>query len=199
MKEKIKPSPTYKAEIKAAYNKASKPLLWVGIISIVMLFAGLTSAYVVRADNGNWLLFNLPNAFYLSTAVIITSSISLFFALQMAKKNNNKGVVVGLLVTFFLGLLFSYLQYAGWGELYSKQIVFGGKSSNAAGSFLYLITFLHLVHLFAGLIVLLITLKNSVKGKYNAQNILGLELCSIYWHFLDILWVYLFLFLYFIR
>jgi cytochrome c oxidase subunit 3 len=117
----------------------------------------------------------------------------------MAKKNNNKGIVVGLLATFFLGLLFSYLQYSGWGELYSKQIIFGGKSSNAAGSFLYLITFLHLVHLFAGLIVLLITLKNSVKGKYNAQNTLGLELCSIYWHFLDILWVYLFLFLYFIR
>lgn len=199
MQEKIKSSPTYKAELKAAYNKASKPLLWVGIISIVMLFAGLTSAYVVRADNGNWLLFNLPNAFYLSTAVIITSSITLFFALQMAKKNNKKGIVFGLLATFFLGLLFSYLQYAGWGELYSKQIVFGGKSSNAAGSFLYLITFLHLLHLFAGLIVILVTLKNSIKGKYDAQNTLGLELCSIYWHFLDILWVYLFLFLYFIR
>jgi cytochrome c oxidase subunit 3 len=199
MQEKIKSSPTYKAELKAAYNKASKPLLWVGIISIVMLFAGLTSAYVVRADNGNWLLFNLPSAFYLSTAVIITSSITLFFALQMAKKNNKKGIVFGLLATFFLGLLFSYLQYSGWGELYSKQIVFGGKSSNAAGSFLYLITFLHLLHLFAGLIVVLITLKNSIKGKYDAQNTLGLELCSIYWHFLDILWVYLFLFLYFIR
>ena len=85
MEEKIKPSPTYKAELKEAYNKASKPLLWVGIISIVMLFAGLTSAYVVRADNGNWLLFNLPNAFYLSTAVIVTSSITLFFALQMVE------------------------------------------------------------------------------------------------------------------
>ena len=199
MQEKIKSSPTYKAELKAAYNKASKPLLWVGIISIVMLFAGLTSAYVVRADNGNWLLFNLPSAFYLSTAVIITSSITLFFALQMAKKNNKKVIVFGLLATFFLGLLFSYLQYSGWGELYSKQIVFGGKSSNAAGSFLYLITFLHLLHLFAGLIVVLITLKNSIIGKYDAQNTLGLELCSIYWHFLDILWVYLFLFLYFIR
>lgn len=199
MEEKIKSSPTYKAEIKEAYNKASKPLLWVGIISIVMMFAGLTSAYVVRADNGNWLLFNLPNAFYLSTAVIVTSSITLFFALQMAKKGNKKGTTIGLLVTFALGLLFSYCQYAGWGELYSKNIVFGGKSSNAAGSFLYLITFLHLVHLFAGLIVLLVTLTNSIKGKYNPQNVLGLELCSIYWHFLDILWVYLFLFLYFIR
>jgi cytochrome c oxidase subunit 3 len=199
MEEKIKPSPTYKADLKAAQNKAAKPLLWVGILSIVMLFAGLTSAYVVRADNGNWLLFNLPNAFYLSTAVIITSSISLFFALQMAKKNNQKGIVIGLLITFGLGIVFSYLQYKGWGELYSKQIVFAGKTANASGSFLYLITFLHLLHLFAGLISVLVTLKNSLQGKYNAQNTLGLELCSIYWHFLDILWVYLFLFLYYIR
>ena len=199
MEEKIKPSPTYKADLKAAQQKASKPLLWVGILSIVMLFAGLTSAYVVRADNGNWLIFNLPNAFYLSTAVIVTSSITLFYALQMAKKNNKKGMVVGLLATFILGLAFAYLQYAGWGELYSKNIVFGGKSSNASGSFLYLITFLHLLHLFAGLISVLVTLKNAIKGKYNAENTLGLELCSIYWHFLDILWVYLFLFLYYIR
>ena len=199
MEEKIKPSPLYKSDLKAAQQKASKPLLWVGILSIVMLFSGLTSAYVVRADNGNWLLFNLPNAFFLSTAVIVTSSITLFFAFQMAKKNNNKGVVTGLLATFALGLIFSYLQYLGWSELYSKHIVFGGKSSNASGSFLYLITFLHLLHLFAGLIAVLVTLKNSIKGKYNAENMLGLELCSIYWHFLDILWVYLFLFLYYIR
>ena len=199
MTEKVKPSPTYKAEIKEAYNKASKPLLWVGIISIVMLFAGLTSAYVVRADNGNWLLFDLPNAFYLSTGVIVTSSITLFFAFQMAKRNNKKGIIIGLILTFILGLLFTYFQFEGYGELYSKQIVFGGKSSNAAGSFLYLITFLHILHLIAGLIVLLVTLVKGLKGKYDAQNTLGLELCSIYWHFLDILWVYLFLFLYFIR
>lgn len=199
MEEKIKPSPTYKSDLKEAQKKASKPLLWIGIISIVMMFAGLTSAYVVRADNGNWLLFDLPNAFYLSTAVIVTSSITLFFAMQMAKKNNNKGIIIGLLATFILGIVFTFLQYNGWTELYAQHIVFGGKSSNASGSFLYLITFLHLLHLFAGLIGVLVTLKNAIKGKYNAQNTNGLELCSIYWHFLDILWVYLFLFLYFIR
>ena len=199
MEEKVKPSPTYKADIKAAYNKASKPLLWVGIISITMMFAGLTSGYVVRADNGNWLIFNLPNAFYLSTAVIITSSITLFFALQMAKKDNKKGAILGLLVTFVLGLVFTYSQFVGYGELMDKHIFFAGKSANASGSFLYVLTFMHLLHLFAGLIVVLITLKNSIKGRYTSQNTLGLELCSIYWHFLDILWVYLFLFLYYIR
>ena len=81
MEETYKPSPTIKAELAEAKKKASKPLLWVGIISIIMVFAGLTSAYVVRSDTGNWLLFELPNTFYLSTAVIIASSISLFFYL----------------------------------------------------------------------------------------------------------------------
>lgn len=199
MEEKYKPSPTYKTELEAARQKASKPLLWVGIVSMVMLFAGLTSAYVVRADNGNWLIFNLPTVFYLSTAVIITSSITLFVALQMAKKNNTKGVIIGVLATFILGLVFTKMQFMGWSELTNKGIVFAGKYANAAGSFLYVLTGLHLLHLLGGLIALLITLKNSIKGKYNSNNTLGLELCSIYWHFLDILWVYLFLFLLYIR
>lgn len=199
MEETYKPSPTIKEELAEAKKKASKPLLWVGIISIIMVFAGLTSAYVVRSDSGNWLLFELPNSFYLSTAVIIASSISLFFALQMAKKDNKQGVIYGVLITFILGLVFSYLQYLGWCQLRATGIVFAGKAANASGSFLYLLTFLHLAHLFAGLISLLVTLKNSIQGKYNAQNTNGLELCSIYWHFLDILWVYLFLFLLYIR
>lgn len=199
MEENIKSSPLYKAELKAAKQKSAKPLLWIGIVSIVMMFAGLTSAYIVRADNGNWLLFNLPDMFFISTAVIITSSITMFTALKMAKNNNNKGVVFALLATFILGLVFSYTQYLGWTELRSKGIVLAGKYSNASGSFLYLLTGLHLAHLFGGLISLFVTLINSLKGRYSAGNTLGLELCSIYWHFLDILWVYLFLFLYYIR
>lgn len=199
MEQKIKSSPLYKAELKAAKQKSAKPLLWIGIISIIMMFAGLTSAYIVRADNGNWLLFNLPDMFFVSTAVIITSSITMFFALKMAKNNNTKGIVIGLVATFILGLVFSYTQYLGWTELWSKGIVPAGKYSNASGSFLYVLTGLHLAHLFGGLISLFVTLINSLRGRYSAGNTLGLELCSIYWHFLDILWVYLFLFLYYIR
>ncbi|MFO0323008.1 MAG: heme-copper oxidase subunit III [Bacteroidota bacterium] len=199
MEEIYKPSPTVKQELADAKKKASKPLLWVGIISIIMVFAGLTSAYVVRSDSGNWLIFDIPSSFYLSTAVLLTSSGSLFFALQMAKKNNQTAIIFGVLITFLLGLIFSYLQYQGWCQLRAAGIVFAGKSANASGSFLYLLTFLHLAHLLAGLISLLVTLKNSVKAKYNSENTHGLELCSIYWHFLDILWVYLFLFLLYIR
>jgi cytochrome c oxidase subunit 3 len=196
---KIKPSPEVKADLNSAYQKAAKPLLWVGIVSIVMLFAGFTSAYVVRADNGNWLVFQLPSAFYLSTAVIITSSITLYLSHQAAKQNNQKRIVLGLILTFILGVVFTYLQFSGYQELLSQKIFFAGKSANASGSFLYLITFMHLLHLFVGMIALLVTLKNGIKGRYTSENTLGLELCSIYWHFLDFLWVYLFLFLYFIR
>lgn len=195
----LKPSPTYRSELAAARRKSAKPLLWLGIVSIVMLFAGTTSAYVVRADNGNWLIFNLPGAFYLSTAVIVTSSITLFMAYRMAKKGNKTGTVIGVLLTLILGIVFTYTQFAGYAELVSKGIVATGKSANAAGSFLYFITALHLLHLFGGLICLFVSLINSLRGKYSAGNTLGLELTSIYWHFLDILWVYLFLFLYYIR
>jgi cytochrome c oxidase subunit III len=197
--EKIRPSATYKEELKAARQKTAKPLLWIGIVSIVMLFAGLTSAYVVRADNGNWLIFNLPDAFYLSTAVIITSSITLFIGLKLLKKGNVKGLNLMVFITFILGLVFTYTQFAGWSELTAKGIVFAGKYSNAAGSFLYALTALHLAHLFGGLISLFVVLIKGLRGKYSAENTLGVELSSIYWHFLDILWVYLFLFLYYIR
>ncbi len=197
--EKIKPSPTLKADLKEAQNKASKPLLWIGIFSMVMFWAGLTSAYVVRADNGNWLIFNVPSIFIISTAVIITSSITMFYAYNSAKKNNYSQVIMGLAITLALGFVFMYCQYEGWMELYSKDIVLGGKKSNASGSFFILFVFAHWAHLFGGIISLTITLLKSLRKRYNAENTLGLELCSIYWHFLDILWVYLFLFLYYIR
>ena len=199
MENKIKPSPTLKAELKAAQNKTSKPLLWIGIFSMVMFWAGLTSAYIVRADNGNWLIFNVPSIFIISTAVIITSSITMFYAYNSAKKNNYSQVTLGLLITLVLGFVFVYCQYQGWMELYSKDIVLGGKKSNASGSFFILFVLAHWAHLFGGIISLTITLFKSLRKRYNAQNTLGLELCSIYWHFLDILWVYLFLFLYYIR
>ena len=92
-----------------------------------------------------------------------------------------------------------YCQYKGWKELFNNGIVLGGKKSNASGSFFILFVFAHWAHLIGGIISLTITLLKSLRKRYNAENTLGLELCAIYWHFLDILWVYLFLFLYYIR
>lgn len=196
---KIKKENPHKAELVAMQKKSAKPLLWIGIVSIVMLFAGLTSAYVVRADNGNWLVFQLPPIAIVSTAVIICSSLTMFIA-QLSIKRDKQGLAsLFLFITFVLGLVFTYTQYAGWKELTVQGIYFLGKYSNASGSFLYLIAVMHLLHLFGGLIALLITLTKSLRKRYNSQDHLGIELSAIYWHFLDALWIYLFLFLYFFR
>ena len=106
---------------------------------------------------------------------------------------------MGLMLTFVLGLAFSYFQFEGWSQLRAQDVFFAGKESNAAGSFMYVITGLHLAHLFAGFLSLIYTFAQSTQGKYNSDGKLGLELCSLYWHFLGLLWVYLFFFLLYIR
>lgn len=196
---KIKRENPYQLELKAARRKAAKPMLYIGIISMIMLFAGLTSAYVVRADNGNWLVFQLPPIAMISTAIIIMSSITLFMAQKAIKANNHNLTVIGLALTLGLGLAFFYTQISGWKQLTAQGIYFFGKYSNASGSFLYLIALVHLAHMVGGLMALLVTLIKSLRRKYSSADYLGIELTSIYWHFLDLLWVYLFLFLYFFR
>ncbi len=188
-----------KADFKQAQRKAAKPLLYIGIVSIVMLFAGLTSAYVVRADNGNWLVFKLPDILLISTALIVTSSLTMFVAQQAIKKNNLKLTAICIFITLGLGIGFFCTQYAGWKELTSQGIYFMGKASNASGSFLYLIAIVHLAHMVGGLIALIVSLTKTLLKKYSSADYLGIELTAIYWHFLDLLWVYLFLFLYFYR
>ncbi len=196
---KIKKERPHKAEFEAMRRKTAKPLLWIGIVSIIMLFSGLTSAYIVRADNGNWLVFQLPSVAIISTAIIITSSLTMLLAQFYIKRDNFKATSLFLFITFILGIAFTYSQYLGWKELTIQGIYFLGKYSNASGSFLYVITVLHILHLAGGLWALLITLIKSLRKRYNSSDYLGIELCSIYWHFLDVLWIYLFLFLYFFR
>lgn len=196
---KIKRENPHKAELKAARQKAAKPMLYIGIISMVMLFAGLTSAYVVRADNGNWLVFQLPAIAMVSTAIIITSSITMFIAQRAIKNDNYQLTTIGIGLTFLLGIAFFYTQLEAWKQLTAQGIYFFGKYANASGSFLYLIALVHLAHMIGGLISLLVTLVKSLRRKYSSTEHLGIELTAIYWHFLDILWVYLFLFLYFFR
>ncbi|MBL7933577.1 MAG: cytochrome c oxidase subunit 3 [Bacteroidia bacterium] len=192
-KKKINP---HKQEIKVAQRKAAKPLLYIGIVSIVMLFAGLTSAYVVRADNGNWLVFHLPSISIVSTAIIITSSLTMFVAQRAIKTNNYTLTSLGLFLTLGLGVAFFFTQIEAWKQLTAEGIYFVGKYSNASGSFLYLIALVHLAHMVGGLFALVVSLTKSLLKKYSSSDYLGIELTAIYWHFLDLLWVYLFLFLY---
>lgn len=188
-----------RAETRAAGQRTAKPLLYIGIVSIVMLFAGLTSAYVVRADNGNWLVFNLPPVAMASTVVILISSFTMFGAQWAIKQNKMPLTSLFLLLTLGLGLAFFFTQMAGWRQLTAQGIYFMGKYSNASGSFLYIIALVHLLHMVGGLLALLVSLTKSLLKKYSAANYLGIELTAIYWHFLGLLWLFLFLFLYFYR
>jgi len=187
------------SEERITREKVGKPLLWVAMVSMLMVFAGLTSAYVVRMEKGDWLYFDLPQLFYVSTAVIIMSSVTMNWTLSSAKKNDLKGVKRASYITLLLGITFIICQYKAWETLYSQKIVFAGNQSNAAGSFLYILTGLHLLHLIGGLIALSVVWAKSLKEKYNSENYFGISLCAIFWHFLDALWIYLFLFLLFVR
>lgn len=184
-------------EKQSIQNRSSKPLLWIAIISMCMIFAGLTSAYMVRRGDPGWLNFELPSIFFISTGVIILSSFTMLFAYRSATKDNFPGIKTGVLLTLMLGLCFVILQLKAWEQLTSLGIFLTGKSSNPSGSFLYVISGLHLAHLAGGIFMLIYVCIKSFKQVYHSKNLLGLQLCSIYWHFLDLLWVYLFLFLYF--
>ena len=178
-------------------RKAFKPMLYLAIISMCMIFGGLTSAYLVRSGDPGWLSFELPKIFYISTVVIIASSFTLLFAVQSAKKDNFLGVKLGMLLTLLLGFVFIICQFMAWKALTAQRIFIGGSDSNPAGSFLYVISGAHLLHLTGGIFMLIFVCIKSFKELYHSKNLLGLQLCSIFWHFLDLLWVYLFLFLYF--
>ena len=184
-------------------RKVRKPLLWIALASIVMAFAGLTSGYVVSrsallAEN-RWLQFALPQEFYYATVVIIASSLTLIWAKRAVKAGKQSQLVTGLWLTLLLGISFAVLQYQGWMSLIDQGYFFTGENSNMAISWVYVITLLHWLHVISGLIVLIVTIVQASKGKYTPDSYLGLSLTSIFWHFLDGLWIYLFAFLVFIR
>jgi len=179
---------------KAKRKKVAKPLLWFGMISIVMLFAGLTSAVIVRKGDGNWTSFELPDDFLYSTIALFISSLTLWLANFGAKKDNQGLVKGGLVATLILGLAFIFMQIEGYNQLVDIGIFFTGAEQTASGSFLYIISALHIAHLIGGVIALIVTLINGFLGKYKPKNLLGLQLCSIYWHFMDAMWIYLYMF-----
>jgi cytochrome c oxidase subunit III len=201
---------------------AKRSLLWFGIVSIVMLFAGLTSAYMVRQGEGKWLQFAMPNLFMVSTLIILASSATMQWAVSSIRKNSISSFRTALLLTTLLGLGFVLFQYLAWQDLVAQGIYLVGtikdvtapatyiaagtetladaaNSGNVAASFLYIITGLHVVHLFGGILALLFVNIKAIRGKYSAANYNGVRMCATYWHFLDGLWIYLFVFLWYIR
>lgn len=183
-------------------EKGERGLLALGIFSIIMLFTGLTSAYVVRHDGGSWFGITLPDVFKISTALILFSSVTINLSLMAYRKNQVKLGLWMLALTLLLGLGFAWYQWQGWTEFVRNGIHFVPPKNQPAltsGSFIYLLTGLHLAHLAGGIIGLMITFVKGARGYYNSSNVHGVRLCSIYWHFLDGLWIYLFLFLTFFK
>ncbi len=188
------------AEHKARSDRSYKLLLLVAMVSIIMVFAGLTSAFVVSKSREDWLKdFQLPTAFFWSTLVIIISSLTFHLAKVSIRKNNRTQTSAFLLTTLALGILFVLLQFQGFGQIIAGGHYFTGAQSSITTTFLFLVAIVHLAHLFAGLISLFVIVTKHFLNRYNSTSYLGIELGLMFWHFLDILWVYLFLFLYFFK
>ncbi len=168
--------------------------LWLGMGSIIMMFTGWTSAYIVKHAAGNWLEFGLPNMFYLSAGIIVLSSIALHTS-YIAYKKQRESLYKGMLVlTFIFGLLFIVFQSIGWNQLFAMGVDF---KANVAGSFTYLITGAHAVHVLGGIATLVVAMIHafSLKFRYTEERKNRFELVLHYWHFVGVLWIYLLLFI----
>ena len=170
--------------------------LWVGIGSLLMMFAGLTSAYIVKRNQANWQTFDLPQFFWYSTAAIILSSVTIYLAQKAFKQREMKKYRSLVIATLVLGVLFIVFQVLGFQQLWAKQITLTG---NVSYSFMYVIVCLHAAHVIGGLIALFVLFAKAFNTKTRTYNSVPVELVSTYWHFVDILWIYLLIFLIMIR
>lgn len=168
--------------------------LWVGMASMIMFFGAFTSAYIVKQAAGDWLEFPIPNLFYISTVLLVISSITLHLSYRGYKAQKESNYKLFLVVSFVLGWLFIILQYLGWNELFNMGVDF---KANVSGSFFYLISGAHVLHVLGGLAALTVALIHafSLKFEYKEKRKNRFELVLQYWHFVDVLWIYLFFFL----
>ncbi|HZH88507.1 MAG TPA: cytochrome c oxidase subunit 3 [Chitinophagaceae bacterium] len=167
--------------------------MWIALASIVMMFGGFTSGYIVRKSQGNWLQFDLPVHLYISTATVLISSLTMWLSAKSFKKGNKQGYQLFLLLTALLGITFAALQYFGFKELFS-QITW---NNNVSLQYLFVIIGVHALHILGGVIALLVmTIQAMYRKKpydFTKENI-SLSIISAFWHFVGILWIYLFLF-----
>lgn len=170
--------------------------LWVAIGSILMMFAGLTSAYIVKRNQANWQTFNLPVAFWYSTVVILASSFTIMLALRSFKERAMSKYRMLMLVTMLLGAVFIVLQFIGFQQLWHKGITL---QANVSYSFLYVIVGLHALHVIGGVIALIVMSLLAFSIKKRNYSTVPVEVMSTYWHFVDILWIYLLVFLLLIK
>ena len=165
--------------------------LWVAIGSILMMFAGLTSAFIVKSNQTNWIAVKLPTVFWYSTAVIMLSSVTVQSALRSFKQREMSRYRLLIGITLLLGGLFIGLQWIGFQQLWKQNITFQG---GGAGQFLYVIFGLHAVHVIGGVLALLVMFIKAFAGRIKLYSAVPVEVAATYWHFVDILWLYLLVF-----
>ncbi len=165
--------------------------LWVAIASIIMMFAGLTSAYIVKASQAAWVEVDMPKLFWYSTAAILLSSLTIQMALRSFKDREMNKYRILMLVTAFLGIAFVVLQWLGFAQLWNSGVHFKG---SGGGQFLYIIAGLHALHVLGGIVALIVMAIKAFVGKTKTYSSVGIEVVSTYWHFVDVLWIYLVVF-----
>jgi cytochrome c oxidase subunit 3 len=188
------------AELKIV-EEARKPLamnpkkfaLWLFIVTVIMLFGAWTSAYIVKRADTGWAEITLPWHFWLNTWVILASSVTMFFATRAAKHNRPEALKMMMALTVMLGVTFLVGQFLAFDELVALSQHFTG--GNVSHSFIYVLTGAHGVHVVSGVVILIVTLVSAFRYKVHSRNLDGIEMCATYWHFLGILWLYLFVFL----
>lgn len=179
--------------------------LWLALGSIAMMFAGLTSAYIVRMAQGNWRMFQMPAMFYVSTGVILLSSVTMAVGLRAFKARKMPRYRILITTTLLLGVLFGVLQAISFYQLYHTPqplLLENGTTimqtvrvaGNPSESFLFIISGLHLAHILGGIVALLLVFLKAYRKRVKVYNATGLEIVATYWHFVDVLWIYLFLF-----
>lgn len=187
----------YMASVSEQQRKRLHPhkfALWVAMASILMMFAGFTSAYIVKRSGSNWLEFSLPPVFWYSTFVILLSSLTIHLAGKSFKTRNMARYRTLITVTACLGILFVVLQLTGFQYLQEHGVKLIGTNSNASGSFLGVITGIHMLHVLGGVIVLLVLFIRAFNRRIKNYSAVPIEIASTYWHFVDGIWIYLFIF-----
>lgn len=173
-----------------------KFIVWLFIASSIMLFGGWTSGYIVSraslVEEGEWITFDLPQIFMVSTVLIVLSSVTMHWAKVSAKRLRFGKAKLALWITMGLGIAFLACQLGGWARLVDMNMYFAG---HVAGSYIYVISGFHGLHIIAGLCLLVSCLSGLYRNVAQVKQNLRLEVASVFWHFIDILWIYLYVFL----
>lgn len=170
--------------------------LWIGIGSILMMFAGLTSAYIVKRNQANWTSFEIPNYFWISTLAILISSATVFMAVKAFKERQMKKYRLLMGSTLALGIVFILFQVLGFVNLWESGHAL---QATVSYSFLYVIVGFHAVHVLGGLVILIVMALKAYKVNTRSYSSIPVELTATYWHFVDLLWIYLLVFLIMIK